>query len=112
MTGTVEQVKKVLSVLQERLKGLDLSGLDVDFKETVMNIQPKNSKPILITFHQPSGQIWVSSPISGATYFTFSTDKNDWVRTHNPSQSLFDLISEELSQMLSTDVALKDAQAC
>ena len=112
MTGTVEQVKKVLGKLEERLEGLELKDLDVEFSETVMNIQPKNSKPILITFHQPSGQIWVSSPISGATYFTFSTEKADWVRTHNPSQSLFDLISEELSQMLSTSVQLKDAQAC
>ena len=112
MTGTVEQVKKVLNTLQERLEGLELKDLDVELSETVMNIQPKNSKPILITFHQPSGQIWVSSPISGATYFTFSADKADWVRTHNPSQSLFDLISEELSQMLSTSVHLKDAQAC
>ncbi len=70
---------------------------DVDFDEEVLKFENDNLVFIL-NFHEPTSQIWLSSPISGAHHFELK-DKNDfksWISTRDQNLRLYDLILSEL----------------
>ena len=70
---------------------------DVDFEEEVLKFE-KDDQIYILSFHEPTSQIWLSSPISGAHHFKISSkDPLTWHSTRDKSLNLFDLISKELS---------------
>jgi iron donor protein CyaY len=51
---------------------------EVDYLQGILNISI-NDQQYVINKHEPSLQIWLSSPISGAYRFSYDANKKAWV---------------------------------
>ncbi|MAI29761.1 MAG: hypothetical protein CMP38_06105 [Rickettsiales bacterium] len=74
---------------------------DVDFEGENLIIEI-NSSTFVLSIHNPSQQIWMSSPVSGAHHFEYreAGDSFKWVSTRDNSINLLEKIDRELSSFL------------
>ena len=74
---------------------------DVDFEGENLIIEINNSTFVL-SIHNPTQQIWMSSPVSGAHHFEYKAEGSDykWISTRDNSMNLLDKIDLELSSFL------------
>ena len=74
---------------------------DVDFEGENLIIEINNSTFVL-SIHNPTQQIWMSSPISGAHHFECKEEEREfkWISTRDNSINLLDKIDLELSSLL------------
>ena len=74
---------------------------DVDFEGENLVIQINNSTFVL-SIHNPTKQIWMSSPVSGAHHFEYKGEGRDskWISTRDNSINLLDKLDMELSSFL------------
>jgi frataxin len=77
--------------------------LDVDILGGVLTVELDSGGQYVINKHAPSRQIWVSSPVSGASHFDYDGDAGQWVSTRGGA-SLSELLSGELTA--ATGIAL------
>ena len=72
---------------------------DVDFEEEVLKFE-KDDQIYILSFHEPTSQIWLSSPISGAHHFELKDKKNfkSWFSTRDIKLNLYDLIHNEINK--------------
>ena len=91
------------------LKTLDLyfslvednyEDFDVDFEEEVLKFE-KGGSTFILNFHEPTSQIWLSSPKSGAHHFVLKDKYNvkSWCSTRDNSINLHELIVSELNTL-------------
>jgi frataxin len=59
-------LNELFEILQQPAKYQDL---DVDLSDDILYITLPNNRQYVINKHSPSRQIWVSSPVSGASYY-------------------------------------------
>ena len=78
----------------------DYNSFDVDFEEENLKIQSDDSIFIL-SIHNPSCQIWLSSPISGAHHFRLIAEKDfkSWTSTRDKKVKLFEILKNELKEI-------------
>ena len=97
MQSFEEIAETVLNNLLDVLEAKDSDhDLDIDLLNGVLTIGLLNGQEYVINRHVPTQQIWVSSPLSGATHFdlqgeVFSTNSNE----------LHALLYRELAQLTS-----------
>ena len=74
---------------------------DVDFEGENLIIEINNSTFVL-SIHNPTQQIWMSSPVSGAHHFKYKKEGSNyqWISTRDDSINLFDKLDMELSSFL------------
>ena len=74
---------------------------DVDFEGENLTIEIDNSTFVL-SIHNPTQQIWMSSPVSGAHHFECKEEGSNyqWISTRDNSIDLFDKLDKELSSFL------------
>ena len=74
---------------------------DVDFEGENLIIEINNSTFVL-SIHNPTQQIWMSSPVSGAHHFKYKMEGSNyqWISTRDDSINLFDKLDMELSSFL------------
>tara|TARA_Y100000589_G_C27147981_1_gene627713 strand:+ start:1192 stop:1503 length:312 start_codon:yes stop_codon:yes gene_type:complete len=72
---------------------------EVDFEEEVLKFE-KDDQIYILSFHEPTSQIWLSSPISGAHHFELKDKKNSksWYSTRDIKLNLYDLILNEINK--------------
>ena len=77
-----------------------INNYDVDFEEENLKIQC-GENTFILSIHNPSSQIWLSSPISGAHHFTLITEKDfkSWTSTRDKKIKLFDILQNELREI-------------
>lgn len=87
---------KFLEDLFEELEIIDKnSELDIDYSDGILNIIVEKSKQTyVINRHSASQKIWYSSPVSGADYFEFFAEKNQWL-----SEKGFELKTKLLNEL-------------
>ena len=56
-------------------------------------------KFFIVSIHNPTSQIWLSSPISGAHHFEFIHDTNEWIGTRNKNLNLIEMLEQELGSL-------------
>jgi iron donor protein CyaY len=71
-----EELTFLYHYLDEKSEEWDL---DIDFSDDVIYIHTSEDKNMVINRHTPTKQIWLSSPFSGADYFFFDANNNQWV---------------------------------
>lgn len=54
------------------------ADFDVDMLSDVLHIYTEDGEYV-INLHSASQQIWLSSPLSNAGYFSYSKDNNQWL---------------------------------
>ncbi len=71
---------------------------EVDYEGDNLVIESQTKKVFILSIHEPTSQIWLSSPLSGAHHFEKSTTNSGvWTSTRDKKNNLHDLIKEELS---------------
>ena len=75
----------------------DYKNFDVDFQDENLVIEI-DDLTYIISIHNLTSQIWVSSPKSGAHHFTLN-QSNIWVGTRDKNLNLFDLLKSEFKSL-------------
>jgi iron donor protein CyaY len=75
------------------LDSLDQDIIFFDLMDGVLNITIDDTDEYVINRHFPTKQIWMSSPQSGASYFTFNAEQGKWFDRNN--NELMQKISDE-----------------
>ncbi len=90
---------KTISSLYDYLEKVDNNGdLEVDLLNGILHIKLPSTKQYVINKHEPTRQIWVSSPISGAHHFFYEENSHKWVSSGN---KVFDeMVCSELEQYI------------
>ena len=70
---------KQLHILTEALETADEEGLlEVDSDQGIITITLKTGRQYVINKHAPTQQIWLSSPVSGASHFAYDEGAQSW----------------------------------
>lgn len=94
-----ETLENLLDSIEEALG----DQLDIDLEGGILNIELDAGGVYIINKHAPNKQIWMSSPVSGASHYDLNDD-GVWVSTRGEG-ALLDRLSEELKSQ--TGVAVK-----
>lgn len=62
---------------------------------------------LLLNFHAPSNQIWLSSPLSGAVHFSWNDQVTQWISTRPPYENLFSFLEKDLTHLCGFSINLK-----
>jgi frataxin len=97
MTEFKIEAKKILDELFSFVE-TEFDNYDVDFEDENLVIQTLDErKTFIISVHNPSSQIWLSSPISGAHHFEKDKKSLNWISTRDNSIILRRLLQSELN---------------
>jgi frataxin len=98
-----EKAEIILQSMVDAIEMADEEGeIDIDFIDGVANIILPDEQEYVINIHSPSQQIWVSSPFSGASKFSYDEDEDEWMPENG--RNFRDFISIEFSHNLNLDV--------
>jgi len=81
---------------------------DVDCDGSVLTIELEDGRIFIVNRHRPLKELWLSSPISGASHYKWHTDdagSGVWIATKSDDQ-LHTLLSQEVSALAGTAIAL------
>ncbi len=71
-------------------------SLDVDLQDGILTIELDAGGEYVINKHAPNRQIWVSSPVSGASHFAYVPESGAWLSTRADATALLALLGDEL----------------
>jgi iron donor protein CyaY len=80
--------------------------LDVDYNGKMLSIELNSGQVYLINFHEPTNQLWLASPVSGAHHF--SLKENQWQSTRDGT-GLNALLAAELKNQFGCSLDLSHA---
>jgi frataxin len=94
----------LLESVVDAIEGADADNeAEIDYTNGILNIKLKSGDEYVINKHEPSCQIWVSSPFSGAHHFEYDETDDEWVSTRG-KQNFKELISMEFEDNSNIDV--------
>jgi frataxin len=70
--------------------------LDVDLQSGILTIELESGEQFIINKHGPNRQVWLSSPVSGASHYDFDEDNETWTSTRG-STTLHDQLAADLA---------------
>jgi frataxin len=79
---------------------------DVDCDGSVLTIELEDERIFIVNRHRPLKQIWLSSPISGASHYVWKAEEGAWVATKTDDR-LHVLLSRELTALADTTINLE-----
>lgn len=96
--GEFERMAEVLlGRLAEAIEAAEADGVDVEQQGAVLNVEiegrdGRKGGVFVVSKHAPTRQIWLSSPISGASHYAF--DGRAWRSTRDDAELLPRLTAE------------------
>ena len=96
-----ETLGRLLDAIEETLG----DSLDIDIEEGILTIELLSGGKYVINKHFHQRQIWVSSPVSGASHFAYDAKAEQWLSTRG-EESLSALLARELSAVTGTPIDL------
>jgi len=96
-----ETLNRLLDVIDDKLG----DQFEVDMENGMLTIETDTGGQYIINKHGPNRQIWLSSPISGASHYEFDENARAWVNTRG-GESLTLKLSEELSGLANVAFSL------
>ncbi len=78
---------------------------DVDCDGSVLTVELDDGRVFIVNRHRPLKQIWLSSPISGASHYAWNADQNAWVGTKSDDH-LHTILSQEISALAGAAINL------
>ncbi|NQV46505.1 MAG: iron donor protein CyaY [Rhodospirillaceae bacterium] len=94
-----------LEAFMEAIDGTLGEQLDVDLEQGILTIELAGGGQYVLNKHAPSQQIWMSSPVSGATHFDYREQGGGWVSSRG-DELLAPMLSGELEQATGIRVSL------
>lgn len=97
------EADRTLADLLERIEDSLGDELDVDLQGGILTIDLATGGQYVINKHAPNRQIWLSSPVSGASHFGHQPGRG-WISTRGGAH-LHELLAQELSAATGTPIA-------
>ncbi len=92
---------QTLSGLQGRIEA-ELDDIDVELRGGILTLELEDGRQYVVNKHMPNRQIWVSSPVSGASHFAYDEATKRWRSTRSEAL-LHDLLAAELAALTGRD---------
>ncbi len=92
---------QTLSGLQGRIEA-ELDDIDVELRGGILTLELEDGRQYVVNKHMPNRQIWVSSPVSGASHFAYDEATKRWRSTRSEAL-LHDLLATELAALTGRD---------
>jgi len=99
--------KKTFEFLSSALEEVLEDRGEIEETEGILKIVLADNNTLLLNFHTPSSQIWLSSPLTGALHFSWDDLQEKWLSTRFPHEDLFMFLKKDLSQLCGFSVDLK-----
>lgn len=94
----MEMAEEILQNIANAIEEADSAfELDVDTTGDSINIEFPDGSKYLINIHASSKEIWISSPLSGGSHFTYDDDDGTW--KDSSENDMCELITEELEEL-------------
>lgn len=77
-------------------------SIDVDLQGGILTLALSGGGQYIINKHAPNREIWMSSPVSGATHFAYRDGR--WVSTRDAALVLEDMLAAELKTRCGVDI--------
>jgi frataxin len=78
---------------------------DVDLRSGILTIALEDGRQYVINKHAPNRQIWMSSPVSGASHYEHDAASGAW-RSTRGGDPLMPRLARELAELTGTAIAL------
>ena len=78
---------------------------DVDLRGGILTIALEDGRQYVINKHAPNRQIWMSSPVSGASHYEHDAASGIW-RSTRGGDALMPRLARELAELTGTAIAL------
>ena len=108
------EAKKILDELFSFVEK-EFDNFDVDYEDENLVVQKLDEKrTFILSLHEPSSQIWLSSPITGAHHFEKDKSSLSWISTRDKNIILHKLLLSELgkNRTKSTNLFIKKSSNC
>ncbi|MDX1949665.1 MAG: iron donor protein CyaY [Rickettsiales bacterium] len=93
-----EKADEILEEIFSEIDAIaDENNLETDLLNGVLSIKTEDNGEYIINKHEPTKQIWFSSPFSGASRFNFDETKQQWV--NDIGEPLSDFLHDELKEL-------------
>ncbi len=96
---------ETLDELVERIEGALGEFLDIDLQGGVLTIELDTGGQYVINKHAPNRQLWMSSPVSGATHYDFDEMRKAWIAGRDGGE-FKSRLQGELSDATGTELVL------
>ncbi|MBF0167234.1 MAG: iron donor protein CyaY [Alphaproteobacteria bacterium] len=91
--------------LLSRLSDLaEEAGLDADLQGNVLTLELEDGRQFVINSHAPLRQIWLSSPVSGASHYEAVAEGVAW-RSTRGGADFFETLSADIKKATGLPVA-------
>lgn len=93
--------------LQDLFDRIDAAFDDVDaeLRDGILTLELDDGRQYVINKHAPNREIWLSSPVSGASHYRYDEGTGAW-RSTRESAELISRLAEELAQLTGVTAAL------
>lgn len=92
---------KLLSKIAE---AVDDAGLDAELNGNVLVIELEDERQFIVNSNAPLRQIWLASPVSGASHYESKDDGNSWVSTRS-GDGLLETLAADIKKATGSTVA-------
>lgn len=99
-----QQVQVFFERLHEALENQCGDACEIEGHGCYLELALPSGQVFLLNFHEPTQQIWLSSPFSGAHHYAFVEE--EWRSTRVP-ETLISRLSSELEQQFGQPVILR-----
>lgn len=96
-----ELLQHILTAIEEADSNFEL---DVDSTGDSISIEFQDGSTLLINTHTSTDEIWVSSPISGGSHFSY--DENEEIWKDSSDTDLLELVTQELEELSGISIRL------
>jgi len=97
--------EQTLDALFEALDAAIGGDIDVDFDNGLLTLELDDGRAYILNKHAPNQELWLSSPLGGASHYAYDQDAQMWTSTRG-EETLYAVLAKELSQIIGRDVAL------
>ncbi len=88
---------RMLQHLFERIEA-DVDDLDAELRGGILTLELADGRQYVINKHAPNRQIWMSSPVSGASHYAYDAAAGEW-RSTRDGASLTGRLADELATL-------------
>ena len=83
----------------------DTADVDVDCDGSVLSVELDDGRVFILNRHRPLNQLWLSSPITGASHYVWDETEKSWMGTRDQGR-LDVLFSDDLTAATGENIAL------
>ncbi len=80
--------------------------LEVDVVSGILTVTFEDDRQLILNKHTPTKQLWLSSPLSGASHYSYNTELSRWFSTRS-GQELCALLNGEFQALAKLELHLE-----